>query len=116
MLVMVTGPVGRFSGVSGEELDARLSNIARACLTVLEKGHMPVVGVYQAYPMIELVDGREEQIKTVAEVCLGLAAHCDAILAIGRSSGVNQEIAEFEAAGKPVYLSPDDLPAAAGGR
>lgn len=109
---MVTGPVGRFSGATEEELSTRLSNIAKACVAVWQKGHLPVSGVYQAYPMLDFVESQERQVDTVAGICLGLAARCDAILAIGTSSGVNQEIAEFTARGKPVYRSLDELPPA----
>ncbi|WP_328904156.1 hypothetical protein OHR86_33060 [Streptomyces sp. NBC_00441] len=102
--------MGRFSGASEEQLSERLANIAEASLGVYRKGHTPLVGVHQAYSMLDLIDGTEEQVGMVAGVCLGLAAHCDAILHIGRSSGVDQEIAEFTGRGRPVYASLDEVP------
>jgi len=113
MLVLVTGPVGRFSGSSELEYTDRLANIARACEAVWRKGHIPVSGVHQAYPMLDFVEGgQDRKIDTVAGVCLGIAARCDAVVAIAMSSGVKQEIAELEGRGRPVYHSVAELPAA----
>jgi len=112
MLIMVTGPVGRFSGTSPAELAERLGRIATASLDVLKKGHVPVVGVYQAYPMIDLIEDMTEKMRALENSILGLAAHCGGLLVLGRSSGVNQEISFFRSKGLPVFESIDDLPPA----
>ena len=46
-------------------------------------------------------------------VSLALAERCDACLRIGgASAGADQEVARFRAAGRPVYLNLESVPAA----
>jgi hypothetical protein len=110
MLIMVTGPVGRFSGVSGMELQGRLNALAAASHEVLKRGHTPVVGVFQAYPMIDLLQSEQEKLAVLEQCYLSLMKECDALLVIGYSPGVQMKIDVFRGAGKPVYESLDALP------
>ncbi len=110
MLIMVTGPVGRFSGVSGIELQNRLNALAAASLEVLKMGHVPVVGVFQAYPMIDLLPTTEEKLVVLEQYYLALMDQCEALLVIGHSPGVQMKIDVFRKANKPIYTSIDALP------
>jgi hypothetical protein len=88
--VMVSGPY-----TAGAATDAqRRENLAlmnRVALQVLAKGHLPVIGVNMALPMIE-VAGPSGFDRIMMPVSLALAERCDACLRIGgpsaeRSSG-----------------------------
>ncbi len=83
-----------------------------AAIEVFRRGHIPVIGVNMALPMIEAA-GPESYDEMMMPVSLALAERCDAVLRIGGpSEGADQEVARFEARGLPVYRSIDDLPPA----
>jgi hypothetical protein len=77
----------------------------------LPKGHVPIICVNLALPLIEAAHGdagAEAEIMT--PLSLALAQRCDAFLRIGESVGADQEMARFIAAGKRVFHSLEDVP------
>lgn len=110
MWVMVAGPYS--SGAATEaEREANLRAMNEAALAVFERGHVPVIGVNNALPLIR-VAGAGSFERIMMPVSLALAERCDACLRIGGASrGADQEAERFRAAGKPVYRSPGEIPA-----
>ena len=110
MWIMVAGPY-RPVNASEEQLAQNLQALNEVALAVFEKGHVPIIGVNLALPMIAVAGNRYEEI--MMPLSLALADRCDACLRIGGvSRGADQEVERFRAAGKPVYLELDDLPPA----
>lgn len=111
---MVAGPYR----AGGADLPARAANLRRlnqAAVALLRAGHVPVIGVNMALPMIEAAGGDQAAYDQVMmPVSLALAARCDACLRIGGASA-GAEVARFQAAGKPVYRSLSEVPAAGAG-
>ena len=106
-LIMISGPT------SAETEEAEAENVARlnrAAAEVLRPGHVPVVGVNAAAPV---VDGVEvgDRYEAIMTICLALAERCDAVLVLGESEGVCREREVFERMGRPVYRSLDEIPA-----
>ena len=111
MWVMIAGPY-RSGAASEAERAANLRVMNEAALAVFERGHVPVIGVNNALPLIEIA-GADRFDAIMMPVSLALAERCDACLRIGGpSGGVYQEVERFEAAGKSVYRSLDDVPRA----
>ena len=111
MWIMIAGPYA-----SGAKTDAdRLSNLHelnRAAIEVFRKGHLPIIGVNMALPMIE-VAGVDSYSKIMMPVSLGLSERCDAILRIGGiSEGADKEVAEFQRRGLVSYRHVDEIPTA----
>jgi hypothetical protein len=79
MLVMVSGPVSAESDKMRMDNTARLNRVAAA---VLKRGHIPLVGVNAAAPVVEEV-GVADKYATTMMICEALAERCDAILLIG---------------------------------
>jgi hypothetical protein len=106
---MIAGPYG--SGAKTEtEKAANLEKLNRAALAVFKRGHVPVIGVNNALPLIAL-DGGGSFDKIMMPLSLALAERCDCCLRIGGpSKGADQEIERFKAAKKAVYFSVSDLP------
>ncbi len=110
--IMVAGPY-RSGGAGADERSRNLHALNRAAVKVLEKGHLPVIGVNMALPMIEAA-GAARYDEIMMPVSLSLADRCDAILRIGGpSNGADAEVARMQAAGKPVYHDTADIPEAA---
>jgi hypothetical protein len=109
LLIMIAGPYR--GGTTDHQVWAenhRLLN--KYALEVLRKGHIPVIGVNVALPIIE-VAGMEQFDSIMMPVCLAVAERCDAVLRVGGSSaGADEEVSVFEKKGLPVFYSVDDIP------
>jgi hypothetical protein len=112
MWIMVAGPYS--SNAASEDQRVRnLQALNAAALRVFDKGHVPVVGVNLALPIISTAQDRHADI--MMPLSLALADRCDACLRInGVSAGADREVERFRAAGKPVYFDLDELPVCAG--
>jgi len=102
MWIMISGPYA----TGAADRAARAANLAalnRAALEVWRKGHVPVIGVNLALPVIEQA-GPEHYDAIMLPLSLALAERCDACLRIGgASAGADREAELFRAKGKPVY-------------
>ena len=94
MWIMVSGP---YRGGARTEADrqANLDAMNRAAYEVFAKGHVPVIGVNMALPIIQ-VRGPEAYDEIMMPVSLALADRCDACLRIGGASrGADDEVERF---------------------
>ena len=107
MLIAVAGPY------SAETNEARLRNLAamnQAAAEVLKRGHIPVIGVNAALPIVDCLDAAEDRYEVIMSISLALVDKCDAILIIGASPGVTRERDLICAKGLPVYHSIAEIP------
>jgi|GEM_PF-2925663 len=86
----------------------------QAALVTLRLGHVPVIGVNMAPPIIAAAE-----CDVFDEVMMPLSRawveHCVALLRLGRpSQGADQEVGRFRQAAKPVFSTPADTPARVG--
>lgn len=112
--IMVAGPYRSGSddpAVWAENLRA----LNAAALALHRRGHVPVVGVNMALPVIAAAGGGEGDFAAIMmPLSLALAERCDACLRVGGPSrGADEEVARFAARGRPVYRALDDVPEAA---
>ena len=111
LLIMVSGPF-RHGSDDPEVWAGNLRAMHEAALEVHEKGHLPVIGVDVALPLIG-VAGAQRYDELMMPISLALAARCDAVLRIGGPSrGADQEVQVFVNKGLPVYRSVEDVPPA----
>jgi len=109
MWIMVAGP---YTSGTGSEADrqANLDALNRAALALFRAGHVPIIGVNAALPIVR-VAGAGAFDEIMMPVALALVERCDACLRIGGpSTGADQEADAFRAAGKPVYASLAEVP------
>ena len=111
MWIMIAGPY-KSSAPTAEAQAINLRTLNEAAVALHRAGHVPVIGVNMALPMIEAAGGTAAAYQELmAPVSLALVERCDACLRIGGPSpGADDEVRRFEAAGKPVYRSLADLP------
>jgi hypothetical protein len=111
MWIMVSGPY-RSGAASAAERARNLTELNRAALALFRAGHVPVIGVSVALPLIEAA-GESAYDEIMMPLSLSLADRCDACLRVGGpSTGADQEAARFRATGRPVYASLDEVPGA----
>jgi hypothetical protein len=111
MWIMVAGPYA--TGGADETTRAdRLAAMNRAALALFRAGHVPVVGVNMALPVIAAAEGGAYA-EVMQPLSLALAERCDAILRLpGESAGADEELARFRALGRPVFTRLEDVPPA----
>ena len=114
MWIMVGGPYGT-GAKSAAERAANLTHMNEAALAVWRKGHVPIIGVNLALPIVAAAGGDAAvDAEIMMPLSLALADRCDAFLRIGGASvGADQEMARFVAAGKTVFRSVEEIVATA---
>ncbi|MCB9073202.1 MAG: DUF4406 domain-containing protein [Bdellovibrionaceae bacterium] len=109
MWIMVAGPFGHGTK-SEEEKRVNLQKLNQAAVDVFRKGHIPIIGVNMALPMIKVV-GQESYSEIMMPLSLSLCDRCDAILRIeGASIGADKELAKFQKQGKIIYRNISEIP------
>lgn len=74
------------------------------------KGHIPVIGVNAALPIIKTV-GFEKFEELMMPISLAMADRCDAVLRIGgASTGADREVEIFKEKKLPIYYNLDEIP------
>ena len=108
MWIMVSGPYT--SGSKDEAVRAaNLRAMNAAALEVWKRGHVPVIGVNNALPLIEAA-GREHFDSIMMPLSLAVAERCEAVLRIGGpSQGADQEVELIRQRGGKVFHSVDEI-------
>ena len=111
MWIMIAGPYSTGARTETERA-ANLRRLNEAALAVFRKGHVPVIGVNAALPVIAAAGASAAaQDEIMMPMSLALAERCDGCLRIGGASrGADDEVARFVAVGKPVYRSVEEVP------
>ena len=107
--IMVAGPYrsGSSDSIVWAENLRKLNSSASA---IFQKGHVPIIGVNMALPVIEAA-GQELYERIMMPLSLCLTERCDAVLRIeGVSRGADDEVDRFRARGLRVFLSIDEIP------
>ncbi len=108
MWIMIGGPY--ISGAHNElDRQRNLNVMNEAALVIFEKGHVPIIGVNLALPIID-VAGKNRFEEIMMPISLAAADRCDAFLRVGGPSvGADQERDTFIARGLPVFDSLDEI-------
>ena len=109
--VMVAGPY-RTGARSDAERAENLRRLNLAAYEVLRRGHIPIIGVNLALPIIEAAGpGTYDDVMT--PLSLAVADRCDAVLRVGGpSAGADEEVERIRARGGAAYRAAEELPPA----
>ena len=107
MLIAVAGP---YSAETTEDRQRNLDAMNRAAAEVFQRGHIPVIGVNVALPVLEFIPAGQDRYAAIMAISLAVVDKCDAILIIGESPGVNRERDLIRGKGLPVYNSISEIP------
>ncbi len=117
LMILVAGPYRSGTGDDPAKIAANVHAMEEAALALWKAGHLPVLGEWFALPLIASAGSKERGdavwdsiFHPVAEM---VARRCDACLRIGGpSAGAELMVSIFVEAGKPVYRSLEEVPAA----
>ncbi len=107
--IMVAGPYT--SGAADEDALARnLAAMNLAAVEVWKRGHVPVIGVNMALPVIGMA-GDDQFEAIMMPLSMALAERCDAVLRVGGpSKGADQEVELIRKKGGQVFRDPAEIP------
>jgi hypothetical protein len=109
MLIAVAGP---YSAGTPEQRRRNLDAMNEAAAAVMLKGHIPVIGVNAALPVVEWLGAGADRYEAIMAISLALVDKCDAILMIGESPGANRERDLVKGKGLRVYTDVNEIPPA----
>ncbi len=106
---MIIGVAGPYSAGNEEQRQQNLDNMNKAAARLLEMGHIPLIGINAALPVIShaSVDNPYE---AIMDISMAVIDACEALLIIGESPGANRERELVLSKGLPVYQHPDEIP------
>lgn len=107
--IMIAGPYSAGAKTAADR-DANLLALNQAAYQVFLRGHVPIIGVNLALPVIQAA-GLEMYEAIMMPLSLALADRCDAILRIGSlSRGADDEVERVLARGGSVYHRVEEIP------
>lgn len=106
---MIIGVAGPYSAVTAEERQKNLDAMNEAAASLLDLGHIPLIGVNAALPVVEKSNVKDKY-KAIMDISLTVIDKCDAILIIGNSPGVEKEKELVKSKCLPVFYSINEIP------
>ena len=111
--IMVAGPYTCSGTASEEEKERNLKVLIQAALELFNRGYIPIIGVINAQPLIELderLGNNEAHDQIMMPYSLALSERCDKCLCLKEEGGAAKEAARFRAANKDVYNDISEVP------
>ncbi|MBS1773663.1 MAG: DUF4406 domain-containing protein [Bacteroidetes bacterium] len=108
---MIIGVAGPYSADTEEQRKSNLDKMNAVAAQLLEKGHIPLIGVNAALPVVNAANVKDRY-KAVMDISMTVIDKCDALLLIAESRGANMERDHILSKGLPVYYNIDEVPKA----
>jgi len=105
---MIIGVAGPYSASTAEQRQKNLDAMNIAAARLLEKGHIPIIGMNAAIPVIEKAS-IQDNYKATMEISLAVINACDALLLLAESPGANKERDLILSKGLPVFHSIEEI-------
>ena len=109
---MIIGVAGPYSAPTESERKRNLAALNSAAMSLYKKGHIPLIGVNAALPVVENYDGTDRY-ELIMAISMAVIDKCDALLMIGESPGANRERDLIAAKGLPIFFDIGEVPDAA---
>ncbi len=106
---MIIGVAGPYSADTEEQRQLNLDRLNHAAARLLEKGHIPLIGVHTALPVVKAAN-ITDQYKAIMDISMAVIDKCEALLLIAESRGANMERDHVLSKGLRVYYNIDEVP------
>ncbi len=106
---MIIGVAGPYSAATEALKAQNLARMNEAAAMLLEMGHIPLIGVNAAIPIVS-VSKVADPYKAVMDISMAVIDKCEALLMIAESPGANLERDWVLRKGLPVYYSIEEVP------
>lgn len=108
---MIIGVAGPYSAATAAERQQNLDRMNEAAARLLKMGHIPLIGVNAALPVVALA-GDADRYQAMMDISMALIDQCEALLLLAESPGANRERDLVLSKGLPVFTSLDEIDAA----
>ncbi|MDR3679464.1 MAG: DUF1937 family protein [Flavipsychrobacter sp.] len=106
---MIIGVAGPYSSPTEEGRKKNLDALNATAARLLEKGHIPLIGVNAAMPVVEKANVPDPY-KAIMDISMAVMDKCEALLIIGHSTGADREMNFILKKGLKVYTTLEDVP------
>jgi hypothetical protein len=106
---MIIGVAGPYSADTAEQKQLNLDAMNIAAARLLEMGHIPIIGMNAAFPVLAK-STIEDRYKATMDISMAVINACEALLLLKESPGANKERDLIVSKGLPVYYSIDEIP------
>ena len=105
---MIIGVAGPYSADTEEQKAVNLNAMNTAAARLLELGHVPIIGMNAALPVLALANVDDRYAATMA-ISMAVIGACDALLLLAESPGANKERDLIREQGKPIFRSIEEI-------
>ncbi len=105
---MIIGVAGPYSAHTAAQRQENLDKMNEAAARLLELGHIPLIGMNAALPVLEKASVPDPYHCTM-EISLAVISACDALLLLAESPGANKERDLMLSLGRPVFGSVEEV-------
>lgn len=106
---MIIGVAGPYSAPTAAQRQTNLDAMNIAAARLLERGHIPFIGVNAALPVADQTEDTNHD-EAIMRISLALIDQCDGLLLLAESPGANRERDLILSKGLPVYYRLEDVP------
>ena len=107
---MIIGVAGPYSAATAEERQQNLDRMNEAAALLLAKGHIPLIGMNAALPVVDKAKQEHDRYKAIMDISLAVIDRCEALLLLAESPGANKERDLVQSKGLPVFRSVEEVP------
>lgn len=105
---MIIGVAGPYSADTEAQRQNNLDAMNEAAARLLELGHIPVIGMNAALPVLEKAHVADRYASIMA-ISLAVIGACEGLLLLAESPGANKERDLILAKGGPVFRSVEEV-------
>jgi len=102
---MIIGVAGPYSADTEAERQQNLDRMNEAAAKLLEMGHIPLIGVNAALPVVDKMTEAADRYEAIMRISMAVIGNCEALLLLAGSPGANRERDLVLAKGLPVFHS-----------
>ena len=106
---MIIGAAGPYSAETAEQRQKNLDAMNIAAARLLEKGHIPLIGINAALPVVEQ-SHMEDRYKAIMDISLIVIDKCEGLLLLAESPGANRERDLILSKGLPLFYDINEIP------
>ena len=106
---MIIGVAGPYSAATEDQRAKNLAAMNEAAARLLERGHVPLIGVNAALPVVSRAEVADSY-QAIMKISMAVIDKCEGLLLIGTSPGALKERDLVLGKGLPVYHHPDEVP------
>jgi hypothetical protein len=106
---MIIGVAGPYSADTEKQRQNNLEAINSTAAVLLEMGHIPLIGVNAALPVVAVANV-SDRYRAIMDISMAVIDKCEALLVIGESKGVAMERDLVASKGLPIYYGVEEIP------